>query len=191
MYRDSNRSSPAWYVHTANILSPCTCCVCHFHYLLLHNQFWQIWRGAALIVCGRVYSPTQRSSALSPTFTVPSGYFCPSRYSDLVSRWIPQFTTHKKININILSNRLYRTTVLCSTVHSFMLLVLTELWLKVITVRLLVTNVLPSLPAVKMKLAACLGSDRCSQVEEFLHTFSLANAGVGPLSFWHAELVLL
>lgn len=56
----------------------------------------------------------------------------------------------------------------------------------VITVRLLITNVLPSLHPVKMKLAACLGPDWCSRVEEFLHTFSLANAGVGALSFGHA-----
>lgn len=103
-------------------------------------------------MCGPVCSPTQRSSALLPTFTVPSDCFCPFRYIHLVSRWILQISVHKEIK------------------------------------RLLITNVLPSLHPVKMKLAACLGPDWCSQVEEFLHTFSLANAGVGPLSFGHNVL---
>lgn len=34
-----------------------------------------------------------------------------------------------------------------------------------------------------MKLAGHLGDDWCSRFEEFLHTFSLANAGVRALSF--------
>lgn len=88
----------------------------------------------------------------------------------------PDFFTKENKNINIFSTG--------SAGYS----VMNKDWtlINVITVRLLITNVLPSLHPVKMKLAACLGPDWCSRVEDFLHTFSLANAGVGPLSFGHA-----
>lgn len=94
--------------------------------------------------------------------------------------------TEEKKYINI-AVRLYMMTVLCSNLYSFMLLTLTEFWFKVIAVKLLVTYfLLQSHLSVKMKLVGHLGDDWCSRVEEFLHTFSLANAGVRALSSWYA-----
>lgn len=96
--------------------------------------------------------------------------------------------TEENKNINI-AIRLYTMTVLCSNLYSFMLLTLTKFWFKVIAVKLLVTYFLLQSHlhlSVKMKLVGHLGDDWCSCVEEFLHTFSLANAGVRALSPWHA-----